>query len=196
MFLSEQQASRLYVAFSFAREDLRCFGARMNSPACAGADEALSERKKGSGHTLRELVDLALDRQLVMAPGEAKELEATLNRHLPPVWPGDSPIRFDFESTDNPSACRVIVPNRFHNRLHRFPFVDGFLVCPVPDCTGTPKLRGMLYGAGEGASYVMEHNCDHGHHWQCIFQAEADLTRISVVRLQPEAHAMPDGFAG
>lgn len=145
------------------------------------------KRLKGNALTLREVLDLALDQELFMSAAGATRLREALASRLPPIWPGELGVQLDLSHADSPDCFTVTVPSRFHNRLHRFPFEDGFLVCPVPDCTGKPKLRGTLHlreGAKGQPSCILEHACDAGHHWQCIFQEEESVTAISVIRLK------------
>ena len=57
----------------------------------------------------------------------AARLRAALNSRLPPIWPGEPPIRLELVRAGCSNCFAVTVPTRFHNRLHRFPFEDGFL---------------------------------------------------------------------
>lgn len=180
MFLSEKQAIQLNIPFGFAVEKISTGGSAHLRRAFVRTDGS------GENLTLREVIDLALDQELAMSRPGAKELQITLNRQLPPVWPGDSPIQFEFRPTEQQDCYQVVVPNRFHNRFHRFPFVDGFLVCPMPECTEVPRLQGIAYSSGSATNcYLMEHICDADHHWQTQFLDEDELTRISVIRLRP-----------
>jgi hypothetical protein len=180
MSLSEKQAIQLNIPFGYALERIS-----YHSPAGAWGP-LVPMNGKGRKLSLREVLDLALDQELALSQIGAKELQLLLNQKLPPVWPGESPIQFDVRPTQHQDACQIVIPERFHNRLHRFPFVDGFLVCPVPECTEVPRLRGIVYSSRPAAnSYVMEHICDAGHHWQTQFLDEEELTRISIIRLRP-----------
>lgn len=149
--------------------------------------EVVAGKPPGRELSIRHVVDLALDRELLMSRAGTDELAVELNRKLPPVWPGESPIKLKLESLENPDWFLVTVPSRFHNRLHRFPFEDGFFVCPVPDCIGTPRLLATAHGmqvAPGARSFVIESTCEAGHHWQCVFYEDGQVTLISVVRLK------------
>ncbi len=153
--------------------------------------EVTTQKTPGGELSVREVVDLALDRELLMSRVGASELTTLLNQRLPPVWPGDSPIKLHLEASERSNRYLVTVPIRFHNRLHRFPFDDGFYVCPVPNCTGTPRLLATVHGiqiAAGARSFMIENACDAGHHWQCVFFEDAQVTSVSVVRLK----RMPD----
>jgi hypothetical protein len=142
---------------------------------------------------LRQVLDIALDHALLMSPDGAHELETALNRYLPPVWPGETPIKIELNHTENPCCLGVTVAPRFQNRLHRFPFEDGFLLCPVPHCTRPPNLVGTLHGISDASgqpSSLIEYTCDAGHHWQCIFRHEDDVNTVSVVRIKGSAIAL------
>jgi len=147
----------------------------------------VGDRERIQPLSVRQALDLALDRELLMSELGAARLRAALNSRLPPIWPGEPPIQLELVRAGCSNCFAVTVPPRFHNRLHRFPFEDGFLVCPVPDCTGAPSLQAVLYRheqAKGGITCILEHTCDAGHHWQSLFSDDSQVTAISVVRLK------------
>jgi hypothetical protein len=187
MFLSEKQASRLRIPLHFEVRLVRIPFLQVARPEFGTSSAASCSRNQGQSRgTLRNLIDLALDRQLAMRMNDARRLQEALNRNLPPVWPGESLIAFEFQPTELRHYYQVVVPNSFHNRLHRFPFIEGFLVCPVPECNKTPSLHGTVCGTsnvGEGASCLIEYSCGIGHHWQCALRNSEGVTCVDVVRL-------------
>lgn len=191
MFLMTKQNQILEVLFGCIVDSAFRATMQLSPYAFVLTKSELTDQKTGRELSLREVLDLALDRVLLMSRVGACELVMLLNQKLPPVWPGESPIRFQLEASQESTRYVVTVPIRFHNRLHRFPFDDGFYVCPVPNCTGTPRLLATVHGiqASVGAkSFILENACDAGHHWQCVFCEDAQVTSVSVVRLK----RMPD----
>jgi hypothetical protein len=189
MFLTEKQNQALDVPFGY-RLDALPFATRLTSGGSAyvlAESEAAARKLARCELTVRQVLDLGLDGDLLMSKVGTHELAVRLNQKLPPVWPGESPIDLALESRESPDWFLVTVPSKFHHRLHRFPFEDGFFVCPVPHCTGSPRFLGTIHGvrsAGGSRYFIFDNSCDAGHRWQCVFCEGDQVTSVSIVRMK------------
>ncbi len=101
MFLTEKQSNVLEVLFGRTVESASMASMQVRDEAFVLAKSELANQKVPGRHlSLREVLDLGLDRVLLMSRVGAFELITLLNQKLPPVWPGEASVELQLETNN------------------------------------------------------------------------------------------------